>query len=385
IGAGIGGLTLAQSLNLHSIPYTIYERESSASVRKQGWGLTIQWSLEAMAKHFLPETFDRLCQAQISRETGLDGTRRVPWVNGSSGVVEGRRPASQKFRFRRSGIREALIEGVDVQWDKQLVDARRTKDGVQVEFSDGTTATGDILIGADGAMSAVRKVLAPTTYPAQNLPINAIATGVPVTEEQYKEIRDTIDPLYFLATHPETNTCLFWSLQDTPEEGATYTAQMFLSWLKSDEDNAHDEELLKKSRREVFMKRGKSFFGPLGEIAATLPEDAQVAVVSMMDWPYVEWDTWDGQCTLIGDAAHCMTPFRGEGVNHAIVDACYLADNLKLALDGQISVKDAIEQYEAEMRPRGLKAVQNSRQAGFEAHSYTTLAKGGSSAFLEVK
>lgn len=251
-------------------------------------------------------------------------------------------------------------------------------------------------------MSAVRKVLAPTTYPAQNLPINAIATGVPVTEEQYKEIRDTIDPLYFLATHPETNTCLFWSLQDTPEEGATYTAQMFLSWLKSDEDDAHDEELLKKSRREVFMKRGKSFFGPLGEIAATLPEDAQVAVVSMMDWPYVEWDTWDGQCTLIGDAAHCMTPckfpfqcystvvvliyiVRGEGVNHAIVDACYLTDNLKLALDGQISVKDAIEQYEAEMRPRGLKAVQNSRQAGFEAHSYTTLAKGGSSAFLEVK
>lgn len=76
---------------------------------------------------------------------------------------------------------------------------------------------------------------------------------------------------------------------------------------------------------------------------------------------------------------------RGEGVNHAIVDACYLADKLKLALDGHIAVKDAIEQYEEEMRPRGLEAVQNNRRAGFEAHSYTTLAKGGSSAFLELK
>lgn len=252
-------------------------------------------------------------------------------------------------------------------------------------------------------MSAVRKVLAPTTHQAQDLPINAVATGLPITEDQYKRIKETIDPLYFLATHPETNTCLFWSLQDTPKQaGGSHTAQMFLSWLKSDEDNSQDEELLQTSRREVFMKRGKSFFGPVGEMAAALPEDAQVAVVSMMDWPHVEWDTWDGQCTLIGDAAHCMTPcdfllpgdmvvqmliyiVRGEGVNHAIVDACYLADQLKLALDGQISVKDAIEQYEEEMRPRGLKAVQNNRQAGFEAHSYTTLAKGGSSAFLELK
>lgn len=252
-------------------------------------------------------------------------------------------------------------------------------------------------------MSAVRKVLAPTTYPAQNLPINAVATGLPVTEDQYKRIKETIDPLYFLATHPETNTCLFWSLQNTPKQpGDSYTAQMFLSWLKSDKDNAHDEELLKTSRREVFMKRGKSFFGPVGEMAASLPEDAQVAVVGMMDWPYVEWDTWGGQCTLIGDAAHCMTPckfsfpccdmvvvliyiVRGEGVNHAIVDACYLADKLKLAVGGKISAKDAIEQYEEEMRPRGLEAVQNNRQAGFEAHSYTTLAKGGSSTFLELK
>lgn len=72
-------------------------------------------------------------------------------------------------------------------------------------------------------------------------------------------------------------------------------------------------------------------------------------------------------------------------MNHAIVDACYLADKLKLALDGQISVKDAITQYEGEMRPRGLKAVQNNRQASFEAHCYNILAKGGNSAFLEME
>jgi len=158
-------------------------------------------------------------------------------------------------------------------------------------------------------MSVVRKVLAPTTHQVQDLPINAVATGLPITEDQYRRIKETIDPLYFIATHPETNTCLFWSLQDTPKQpGEAYTAQMFLSWLKSDKDNTHDEELLKTSRRELFMERGKSFFGPVGEMAATLPENAQVAVVSMLDWPHVEWDTWNGQCTLIGDAAHCMTP-----------------------------------------------------------------------------
>lgn len=76
---------------------------------------------------------------------------------------------------------------------------------------------------------------------------------------------------------------------------------------------------------------------------------------------------------------------RGEGVNHAIVDACQLSDKLKLTFDRYISVKDAVTQYEDEMRPRGLEAVQNNRKAGFEAHSYTFLAKGGTSAFLERK
>lgn len=90
-----------------------------------------------MATHFLPETFDRLCQAQIDRETGLDGTRRVPWVNGETGCVKGRRPASRKFRFRRSGIREALIGGVDVQVGLLF-------------FWDSGRAGGDVLTGIVG-------------------------------------------------------------------------------------------------------------------------------------------------------------------------------------------------------------------------------------------
>lgn len=68
-----------------------------------------------METHFLPEIFDRVCEAQVNLEAGRDVENTVAVVNGLTGKVEQRRPPSRRFRFRRDGIREGLFEGVDVQ------------------------------------------------------------------------------------------------------------------------------------------------------------------------------------------------------------------------------------------------------------------------------
>ena len=182
------------------------------------------------------------------------------------------------------------------------MNVERTERGVRAEFADGTTVSGAMLVGADGNSSVVRKLLAPTTYPVHRLPINALGVGLDMTEEQYISFK-AIDPLYFMGTHPETNTYTFWSLLGTPrEKGQPYPAQLYFSWLKSE----HDEETFKMPLIDIFKEKGRPFFPKMREVVDSLADDTLVTSVNLVDWPSVEWDNWAGKCTLIGDAAHCM-------------------------------------------------------------------------------
>lgn len=158
-------------------------------------------------------------------------------------------------------------------------------------------------MGADGSTSVVRKFLAPTTYELHRLPINAVGCAVTMSEEQVNYFKDHVDPLYFMGTHPETDTFVFWSLLDTPTSpGRPYRAQLYFSWLASDAD----EELFKQPLLEVFKRKGQPFFPRMRDMVDSLPDDTVVTKVNLVDWPSVEWDNWNGACTLIGDAAHCM-------------------------------------------------------------------------------
>lgn len=67
--------------------------------------------------------------------------------------------------------------------------------------------------------------------------------------------------------------------------------------------------------------------------------------------------------------------YRGEGANHGILDAALLIDQLKKVKAGEITQKEAIDTYEAEMRPRTHEAVLQSRQAALEAHDWDVLSE----------
>lgn len=72
-------------------------------------------------------------------------------------------------------------------------------------------------------------------------------------------------------------------------------------------------------------------------------------------------------------------------MNHAIVDACQLADTIKSAADGHMSMNDAVRQYEKQMQPRAREAVETSRQAGYDGHCYAKVDTEGSFALLGEK
>ncbi|KAI9369172.1 hypothetical protein BJX61DRAFT_549777 [Aspergillus egyptiacus] len=372
IGAGIAGLTLAQGLRKHGVPSVVFERDEHATVRAQGWGVSIHSTLITMEAHLLPEIYDGVCEAQVNPEVGRDEVRGV----------EGMVPKTKRLRLRRDVVRNALMEGLNIRWGKRLINIEKLDNGVRLEVADGSKVLGDVVVGADGNTSIVRKFLAPESHAVHRLPINAVGVSLDMTYEQVDHFKQHIDPLYFMGTHPETNTFSFWSLLGTPKEkGIPYPAQLYFSWMASDAD----EELFKKPLIEVFREKGRPFFPQLREMVDALPDDHLVTKVNLVDWPLVEWDNWDGRCTLIGDAAHCMVIYRGEGVNHAIVDACQLADTIKKAADGKISMADAVREYEEVMRPRAKEAVEISRQAGLDGHNYAKVDREGSFALLGEK
>eukprot|EP01119_Soliformovum_irregulare_P011311 TRINITY_DN2822_c0_g1_i2.p1 TRINITY_DN2822_c0_g1~~TRINITY_DN2822_c0_g1_i2.p1 ORF type:complete len:217 (-),score=56.85 TRINITY_DN2822_c0_g1_i2:21-671(-) len=79
-----------------------------------------------------------------------------------------------------------------------------------------------------------------------------------------------------------------------------------------------------------------------------------------------------GHVTLLGDAIHPMSTFRGEGGNNAMLDGCKLGDLLGEAIRSvTLDVSDHLKRYESEMRERGTKSVLGSRQAGQRMHAAT--------------
>ncbi|KAJ5197521.1 hypothetical protein N7449_008000 [Penicillium cf. viridicatum] len=177
------------------------------------------------------------------------------------------------------------MEGLDIKCGKRLVNILKVKGGVRAEFIDGSTVLGDALVGADGSTSIVRKFLAPTTHELHRLPINAVGCALTMSEEQVNYFKDHVDPLYFMGTHPETDTFVFWSLLDTlTAPGQSYRAQVYFPWIASDAD----KELLKQLLLDVFKQKGRPFSPRMRDMVEGLPKDTVVTKVNLVDWPSVE-------------------------------------------------------------------------------------------------
>ncbi|KAJ5506146.1 hypothetical protein N7453_005103 [Penicillium expansum] len=146
-----------------------------------------------------------------------------------------------------------------------------------------------------------------------------------------------------------------------------------------------DKGLFKQPLLNVFKQKGRLFFSLLRDIVDLLPNNTIVTKFDLVDWPYVEWENWNGACTLIGDTTYCIVIYRDEGVNHAIVDVYQLAETIKSAADGHMSMNDAIKEYEKQMHPRAREVVETSRQAGHNGYCCAKVDKEGSFALLGEK
>jgi 2-polyprenyl-6-methoxyphenol hydroxylase-like FAD-dependent oxidoreductase len=333
IGGGIAGPVAAMALAQAGIEATVYEAYDSTA-DGVGGGLSIapngQNALAAIgADHVVREIGEPMYGIVMRSWTG----RKLAEFGGD-GLAD---LPPQRFVWRpdlyRALFDEATRRGVRFELGKRLVRVTDAADAVTAHFADGTTATADILVGADGIRSTVRGLIDPANPAPRyagllNFGAQVAATGLPSTGGKMEM---SFGKQAFFG----------WSVADDGSGG------WFVN-LPSKESQSLDA--MRAVGPEEWLRRLREVFAGDRTDAATLiartrPEELLV-VGPMEDVPRVA--TWHrGRVVLIGDAAHAASPSSGQGASIAIESAVQLARCLR-----DLPYAEAFPAYEALRRER---------------------------------
>jgi 2-polyprenyl-6-methoxyphenol hydroxylase-like FAD-dependent oxidoreductase len=346
VGAGLSGLVCARILQRNGIPVTVYEADATPDTRQQGGSLDIHDDTGQIALKAAGLYEEFLARTHVGGEDMrlLDKTGRVH--------VDWREPAGGNGRpeIDRTELRQLLVESLEpgtIVWGRKVVAARPVAAGHSLEFADGAVVRADLVVGADGAWSRIRPLLTPA---------KPSYTGITVVEMRLTDA---------VAKRPEalalTGRGSFFVLSDNRyiggHGGNTIAFGCGLrvgeNWVADSGIDWHDPE----SARAGLLREYPDWVPALTDLIRECDDDAI--------WPRpiyalptgLTWERVPG-VTLVGDAAHLMSPFAGEGANIALIDGADLAREILDSSD----VDTALTHYENTMFPRGAKSAAGSQK-----------------------
>lgn len=352
IGAGPGGLTLAHGLRRAGIDVVVYERDG-ASGRRQGVSLHLDDRGASALRACLPPAHAAMVEAttggpreQTLTLSGEDGELTVTGTRPSDGTAGRARPGRQ---VHRPLLRAVLLTGLDdvVRFGAEFARFEQCAGGtVRVWFADGRTDTADVLVGADGVGSTVRRRYLPDVRVVDTgrrmimgaTPLRAVAgTGLPGLigdSAASAHVRGTTMALGVLRfTQAPVSARRQW-LSALPR-GAVAEIEDYVMWAlpTTQESLGSAEELTEDLPPALRLVVARAW----PELTVAL----RIGVIPPMPaWPA-------GPVTVIGDAIHLAPGFGG---NLAMRDAHHLCMALVEAHHGRLDLLDAIGAYEETMR-----------------------------------
>ncbi|KAI0544686.1 putative monooxygenase [Xylaria curta] len=367
-GAGLGGLALAQALRKQGISYEIFERDRNERERRPGWVIGLHHMLDDL-KASIPDDLPPIS----SLSNLLPLTTYFPEVvyynpdkpNQPKIGVRGDE-SEWVIRAARHRIVSWLETHIPVQYNKQVAKIDETGDKVKVYFQDGTSAEGDILVGAEGARSATRKHILKGEDPVKAPPMAIINGFSTLYGEELEEQLRLGHSLYIVDMNSINGSPMIFlvTLVEVYPDGKSGRFGWALIW--PDERAAKEDFWVYSATGEeqydfVVEKTKKLQVKYLTTIKRSDPQTC-VPVLRLYSLKMDSMPT--GRITLLGDAAHAMTPFRGEGGFHAITDALNLARAIGRIDKSNIeNIKELFGPYQAEMLERGKAASKASEEA----------------------
>jgi 2-polyprenyl-6-methoxyphenol hydroxylase-like FAD-dependent oxidoreductase len=366
-GGGVGGLALAQALRRGGLDVAVYEQDPSPRIRNQGYRIHIDPNGNAALRTCLPaETLDLVRRTSgVNDDVGAGYTHQLQQVMAQTfpGI-----PDDEITNVDRNTFRQGLLTGLadTVHFGRTLAGYRITDSGrVRVELAEGGTDEGDLLVGADGVGSAVRRRLLPHAT-VKDLGIRCIYGRMTITEATGAVIPEAISR-GFSWVSDETGCGAGFApvrFRFRPEGASDY---MMITLLATSERlGMPDEELFElppENLWKVTVEATAEWHPALRELFAHADRGTFFPIAIRAGARVDAWES--GPVTLLGDAAHTMPPIGGVGANTALQDSATLAGELLAAARGEKSVIAAVAAYERVMLPRGFDTVDNSvRMAG---------------------
>lgn len=353
IGGGPGGLMLARLLQQKGVQVKVYERDVDQFVRQQGSTLDMHYDTGLKAIHAagLMDEFKKQYRPGADKAVIVNSQMEIIIDEHTEKSTESFGDKHFRPEIDRGPLRDMLVASIkkeNMSWNSKCIDIKPFGSGWNIQFENGTIAYADLVVASDGANSRLRKYI--TDIPSVYSGVTSIEGNIHNASVNAPKLWALVKGGSLFALENGKSICFI-----TKGDG-TLT---FLIGLKKLENWVADSGIDFTDRTSVAVWFKEEFAEWNREWDALLASDALVIVPR--PWYHFpsdqHWETLSN-LTMIGDAAHRIPAYAGEGANQALADALDLYE--ALCCESFETILEAVASFEQKMLIRSAAATDES-------------------------